>query len=167
MVSFTSNKYQKVSGLVHLKDIPPRTRSSVENLPCPAFAVTNFVPGGPLAARRVAVVSTAGVHRRGDRLFGLGASDFRVLPNQTPANDILMSHISINFDRTGFLQDINVVLPLERLAELVDQGEIGSLAKDHYAFMGATDPTQMQDQAAQIAGMLKADQVDAVLLVPV
>ncbi|NOX72762.1 MAG: selenoprotein B glycine/betaine/sarcosine/D-proline reductase [Alphaproteobacteria bacterium] len=113
------------------------------------------------------MISTAGLHKRGDRLFNLGASDFRVVPNDAPANDILMSHVSINYDRTGFLQDINMVLPLDRLAQMADKGEIGSVASEHYSFMGATDPTQMQDQAAQIAGMLKADQVDAVLLVPV
>lgn len=26
-----------------------------------------------------------------------------------------MSHLSINFDRTGFQQDINVVFPIDRL----------------------------------------------------
>jgi len=153
--------------LAHLHDIPPRTRGSVEKLPCPVFETTNFVAGGPLSERRVAMISTAGLHKRGDRLFNLGASDFRVVPNDAPANDILMSHVSINYDRTGFLQDINMVLPLDRLAQMADKGEIGSVASEHYSFMGATDPTQMQDQAAQIAGMLKADQVDAVLLVPV
>jgi D-proline reductase (dithiol) PrdB len=153
--------------LAYLQDIPPRTRGSVEKLPCPEFETANFVAGKPLGERRIAVVSTAGLHKRGGRLFNLGASDFRVVPNDTPANDIVMSHVSINYDRTGYLQDINVALPLDRLAEMADAGEIGSVAKDHYAFMGATDPTQMQDHAAQIAGMLKADQVDAVLLVPV
>ncbi len=78
-----------------------------------------------------------------------------------------MSHISINYDRTGFMQDLNVVLPLERLAEMAECGKIGSLAARHYSFMGATDPAEMENEAAQVAGMLKADQVDAVLLVPV
>jgi D-proline reductase (dithiol) PrdB len=153
--------------MAHLQDIPPRTRGSVEKLPCPVFETTSFITGKPLSERRVAIVSTAGLHKRGDRLFSLGASDYRVVPRDTPATDIVMSHVSINYDRTGFLQDINVALPLDWLAEMADAGEIGSVAKDHYSFMGATDPTQMQDHAAQVAGMLKADQVDAVLLVPV
>lgn len=30
--------------------------------------------------------------------------------------------------------------PLERLRELADDGEIGSVTRGHYAFTGATDP---------------------------
>ncbi len=78
-----------------------------------------------------------------------------------------MSHVSVNFDRTGFLQDINTVLPLDRLAELNRDGVIGSIATNHYSFMGATNPTLMKTDAMRVSGMLNADQVDAVLLVPV
>lgn len=85
----------------------------------------------------------------------------------TSADDILMSHVSVNYDRTGYLQDINTILPLDRLAELESDGVIGAVADTHYSFMGATDPADMQPDAAQVAGMLRADQVDAVLLVPV
>ena len=51
-----------------------------------------------------------------------------------------MSHISTNFDRTGFQQDINVVFPVDRLRELAARGTIGSVADFHYSFMGATAP---------------------------
>ena len=51
-----------------------------------------------------------------------------------------MSHISVNFDRSGFQQDLNVVFPVERLREMAADGEIGSVAD---SFMGATDPEQM------------------------
>jgi hypothetical protein len=33
--------------------------------------------------------------------------------------------------------------------------------------MGATDPTQMEDEARQLAAIMKKDGVDAVVLVPV
>jgi D-proline reductase (dithiol) PrdB len=153
--------------MVHLHDIPPRTRSSVENLACPTLYTAPVVSGIPLDQRRVAVVSTAGVHERGDKRFDLGSSDFRTIRAKAVPADILMTHLSINYDRTGFMQDINTILPLDRLAELEQQGVIGSVAENHYSFMGATDPAQMEPEAAQVAGMLKADQVDAVLLVPV
>ncbi len=39
-----------------------------------------------------------------------------------------MSHISVNFDRTGFQQDLNTVFPIDRLRELVADGEVGSMA---------------------------------------
>ena len=52
-----------------------------------------------------------------------------------------MSHVSTNFDRTGYIQDLNLVFPIERLRELEAAGDIGSVGAYHYAFMGATPPT--------------------------
>ena len=48
-----------------------------------------------------------------------------------------------------------------------EEGLIGSVASNHYSFMGATDPRDMEDDARQLAGVLKSDQVDAVVLLPV
>jgi hypothetical protein len=39
-----------------------------------------------------------------------------------------MSHVSTNFDRTGFQMDINMVLPLDGLRERARFGIIGSIA---------------------------------------
>jgi len=44
--------------------------------------------------------------------------DYRVIPGDIAARDLVMTHISTNFDRTGFQQDWNVVFPLDRLKEL-------------------------------------------------
>ena len=59
------------------------------------------------------------------------------------------------------------VFPLDRLKELAVERTIGSVAATHYSFMGATDPVQMVDGAREVAGKLKADGVDAVLLTSV
>jgi len=112
-------------------------------------------------------MSTAGLHRRGDRPFGIGATDYRLIPADTPPADLVMSHISTNFDRTGFQQDWNVVFPLERLRSLVAAGVIGNLAHYHYAFMGATDPRAMELRARELARIMRTEGVNAVLLVPV
>jgi D-proline reductase (dithiol) PrdB len=53
------------------------------------------------------------------------------------------------------------------LNELAAEGAVGSVASIHYSFMGATHPGKLERTARQLAGMLKQDQVDAVLLVPV
>ena len=79
----------------------------------------------------------------------------------------VMSHISTNFDRSGFQQDHNVVLPIDRLNELATDGTVGSVASVHYSFMGATHPAKLERTAKQLAGLLKQDRVDLVLLVPV
>ena len=134
-----------------------------------SFAGNPWVNGPPLKQRRVAVISTAGLHRRDDRPFapGAAATDYRVIPGSAKADELVMSHLSINYDRTGFQQDINVVLPLDRLRELAVEGVIGSVADFHYSFMGAAPIRQLEPRARQLAGLLKQDKVDAVLLSPV
>lgn len=153
--------------MVRLSDTPESLRHHLEALECPRFESTPWVGGPPLAARRVAIISTAGLHKRGERPFAVGADDYRVIPGETPAADLVMSHISTNFDRSGFQQDINVVFPIDRLRELARAGIIGSVADHHYSFMGATAPEKMAATAAHLAPLLAADGVDGVLLVPV
>lgn len=123
----------------------------------------------PLPERRVALVTTAGLHRAKDRAFvpGAAAATYRPIPDDTPADDLVMSHLSANFDRTGFQEDVNVVFPIDRLHELARDGAIGSVAAYHYAFMGAVPIRRLEPAARQVAGLLKQDNVDAVLLTPV
>jgi len=133
----------------------------------PDFGPTPFVAGPSLRERRVAIVTTSGVHARGDRPFDIGAADYRVIPGDTPAGDLLMSHVSVNFDRSGFQEDLNVVFPLERLRELRAEGVIGSISDFHYSFMGAAPIRALEPKARELAALLKKDRVDAVLLTPV
>ena len=153
--------------MVRMIDLPPATQISMANLECPVFATTPFVAGPPLAKRRVAVVTSAGLLHRGERPFVSGDTDYRAIPAETPADQILISHVSVNFDRTAFVRDINVVLPIERLRAMAAAGSIGSVAQTHYSFMGASDPRGMEANARAVAGRLKSDSVDAVLLTPV
>ena len=142
-------------------------REHLLKLPCPTYESNPWVAGPPLNQRRVALISTAGVHKRNDRPFEMGATDYRIIPADTSSDDLIMSHISANFDRTGFQQDWNVVFPIDRLRELVANGTIASMAQYHYSFMGATDPREMESTARSLAGIMKNDGVNAVLLVPV
>ena len=153
--------------MVRLNQIAEPLRSHLADLPCPTFDDQPWVGGPAVEARRVAIVSTAGLHRRDDRPYSVGATDYRIVPGETAAADLVMSHVSSNFDRSGFQQDINVVFPIDRLRELAAQGHIGSVAGFHYSVMGATTPEHLETAAHEIAGLLKADAVDAVLLVPI
>jgi D-proline reductase (dithiol) PrdB len=150
-----------------LSDMPEVEANHLRRIECPTYADTPALGGVPLARRRVAIISTAGLHRRGDRPFHPGDGSYRVIPAGTEARDLVMSHISVNFDRTGFQQDSNVVFPIDRLRELVAEGAVGSMASVHYSFMGAFPPEAAEPHAAHLAGLLKADKVNAVLLVPV
>jgi D-proline reductase (dithiol) PrdB len=133
----------------------------------PDYGVTPYVAGPPLNERRVAIVTTAGLHVLGDRPFEVGSADYRVIPGDAPAADVVMSHISVNYDRSGFQEDINVVFPLARLRELQAAGEIGSISDFHYSFMGASQGHTLEAKARELAGLMKRDRVDAVLLTPV
>jgi len=152
---------------MRLEKLPAEMAKRLSELECPDFTTTPRVEGPPISQRRVAIVSSAGLTVRGDRVFRGRDPDYRAIPSTTAANDLLCSHISINFDRNGFQEDWNVVFPLDRLNELAEQGTIGSVAAMHYSFMGATDPVQMVDGAKEVAGKLRADHVDAVLLTSV
>ena len=96
-----------------------------------------------------------------------GANEFRALPASLPSGDIVMTHVSVNYDRIGFQRDINTIYPIDRLRELAAEGVIGSVADTHYAVMGANDPKQWDALADQLVGRLRQDRVDAVLLSPV
>jgi D-proline reductase (dithiol) PrdB len=153
--------------MAQLNRMPEPMRSHLAKLPCPSFGNAPWVSGKPLAHRRVSLISTAGLQRRGDRPFEGLTGDYRVIPGDIKARDLVMTHISTNFDRTGFQRDWNVVFPLDRLKELAAEGIIGSSAAYHYSFMGATDPAEMEPAARNLADLLKGDRVDVALLVPV
>jgi len=154
--------------MVRWEELSEGQRRNAENLPCPTFETQPWVKGPLLSKRRVAIVSTAGLHGRDDRPFTRGVGDFyRVIPSSINAGDLVMSHVSVNFDRSGFQQDWNVIFPIDLLRDFAKEGTIGSVAEFHYSFMGADDPMKWEQQARFVADLLKKDNVDAVLLVPV
>ena len=153
--------------MTRLTDLPPSMAQRLAEIDCPDFATRPWVSRLELSRRRVAIVSSAGLVRRGETPFRGRDPDYRVVPGDTKPEQLLISHISINFDRTGFQEDWNVVFPIERLNELAAAGAIASAAATHYSFMGASDPLEMEPHARELAGRLKDDQVDAVVLTPV
>jgi D-proline reductase (dithiol) PrdB len=67
----------------------------------------------------------------------------------------------------SFQQDWNVILPLDRLRELDNEVVIGALARYHYSFMGAASIQKLAPRARELAALLRRDEVNAVLLLPV
>ncbi len=122
----------------------------------------------PLGEAVIAIVSTAGLHRRSDAPFTPGVVDYRLLPGDVDFADVVVSHISTNFDRSAFQQDPNIWFPLDRLREMAADGEIGGVSNWHYSFMGAQPNHQALAAAGEEVGrLLAADSVDVALLVPV
>lgn len=153
--------------MVRLIDIPDHLASRYAGADCPAFVTTPMVDGPPLRERRVAIISSAGLGLRDEPRFLGGDKDYRVIPADTDPTDILMSHVSLGFDRTAFYQDLNTVFPIDRLRELADEQFIGSVGDTHYSFMGGSSPEGMEDHANEVAHQLREDDVSAALLLPV
>jgi len=154
--------------MARLDQLPEPQRSHIAKTKLPKFDKQPWVTGPPLNRRRVAIVSTAGLHLRDDRPFTFEPGDnYRVIAGNTTSEELIMSHVSTNFDRSGYQQDWNIVFPLDRLRELVKQGVIESLADFHYSFMGAMDPKDLEQSARKLADLFKKDNVNAVILVPV
>ena len=154
--------------MVRLSDLDPVSVQHLLDKECPPFETSPFVTGPPLAERRVAIVTSAGLHRRDDRNFSLRDLSYRVIPGDIATADLVMTQSSVNYDRTGFRQDANVVFPIDRLRELENAEEIGEVADYHYAINGAGWlPPEIKPTARELAGLLKEDRVNAVLLVPV
>lgn len=154
--------------MARLEDIPLNERKMMEELDCSGFEGRRpWVAGTPMSERRVAIVSTAALNLRSDAVFQRDETSFRVIPGDVKPGDVVMSHASVNFDRTGFQQDLNVCFPLQRLHEMAAEGVIGSVAKFHFAVSGAPHPAGLEGSARAIARAMKADGVNTVLLVPI
>ena len=123
--------------MTRLTDLPAAQAKRLAEVECPDFATRPWVTGPALSQRRVAIVSSAGLFLRGENPFRGRDSDYRVIPADIKPENLLTSHISVNFDRTGLQEDWNVAFPLDRLKELAAEGMIGSVADTHYSFMGA------------------------------
>ncbi|MEM9621976.1 MAG: glycine/sarcosine/betaine reductase selenoprotein B family protein [Pseudomonadota bacterium] len=143
-------------------------KNMVGQLPCPTFAEPAFNTPKPLAQCRVAVVTSAALHHPDDDGFAAQDVSFRVLDGAR--RDVELGHWSPNFDRSGFAHDLNVVYPVDRLAELAERGVIGSVAPRHLSFAGNQDEsmTSIQlDSGPAAAQLLIDDEVDVVVLTPV
>ena len=153
--------------MVRLADIPEPERSVIADLNCPHYADTPPITPVAAAQRHVAIVSTAGFIVRGERPMLSSETGYRAISASLDDGDILCSHVSTNFDRTGFQQDLNVMLPRDRLRELEQQAVIGKAADTHYAFMGATSPEKLENKARELGRSMLALGVNTVVLAPV
>ena len=154
--------------MVRLVDLTDAEREHIMSKELPSFELQPWVEPSPLAAHRVAIITTAGIHRLEDAAFDLVDVSYRVIPSTMDTSALTMTHSSVHFDRSGFREDVNTVFPLDRLRELVDDGVIGSVADHHYSLMGAGWPPEMIEPTCDdLAEALGSDEVTAVCLVPV
>ena len=128
--------------------------------------------GKPVREAAVALVTTAGVHRRADPPFDMtdpdGDPTFRVVPVEASRAELTITHKY--YDHSAADRDLNVVLPVDRLRELAAAGLVGGVAPRMYSFMGHVDGahlrTLMETTAPEVARRLRADGAEAVVLTP-
>jgi D-proline reductase (dithiol) PrdB len=129
----------------------------------------------PLSECTVALISTGGIALKNDRPFDQegerrnpwwGDPSFRIIPRGTKTDEIRVYHMHI--DPSSAEQDINCLLPLDRLDELVEMGKMGRAASSHYSFMGyLLDPQELLSKSIPaIIDHLRKEKVDVAVFTP-
>jgi D-proline reductase (dithiol) PrdB len=129
----------------------------------------------PLNQTTLALVTSAGISLKTDPPFDMerekkdplwGDRSFRVIPRGTTGKDIDVNHLHINTNYAK--QDINVILPLARMAEFEKEKIIGRLAPTAYSFYGFQwqNTDFLKEAIEPISKMMKDEKVEAVLLTP-
>lgn len=138
----------------------------IDPVPCTALAK-------PFAECRVALVSSAGLVVPGDQPFDEtvrgGDYSYRLIPSDADVASLEEHHRSDTFDHSGIEADPNLALPLDRLHELASAGTIGEVAPRHVSLMGSiTAPGRLvKTTVPEVVDLLRSDEVDVALLVPV
>lgn len=129
----------------------------------------------PLSQTTISLVTSAGISLNSDPPFDMEREkreplwsdpSFRMIPRGTTEKDIEANHLHIN--TTYIKQDINVMLPLTRMAELEEEGIIGRLASTGYSFYGYQwqNTGFLKEAIEPISKKMKLEGVEAVLLTP-
>ena len=88
------------------------------------------------------------------------------IPIDTPPSELRVRHGG--YPVKAATEDHNVVLPLDALRQLEWEGVVGKVSPRAYSFVGATSQLRLRNDVAPAwVAHLRAEDVDAVLLVPV
>ena len=145
----------RTEALVHLSDEIPFAR-----------------PSKPLAASRIALITTGGIHLPEQSPYDMANPDgdptYREIPGDVNTGEIVITHKY--YDHSDADEDLNVIFPLDHFRELVERGVVGELAPRHFGFMGHIDGDLIgilnERTAPEVAAKLRDDGVDFAFLTP-
>jgi D-proline reductase (dithiol) PrdB len=158
--------------------LPPGLKAWINTF-IPEEEYRGYIPWTPMAKplnqTTIALVTSAGISLKTDLPFDMerekreplwGDRSYREIPRGTTETDIEVNHLHIN---TNYIkQDINVILPLARMAEFEKEKIIGCLAPTSYSFYGfqwrSTD--FLKEAVEPISMRMKLEGVKAVLMTP-
>jgi len=146
-----------------------------ERYPGSMIRKESFVPqarlGKPLAASRLTLVSSCGVHLKTDQPLDVchPFGDFRFMrvPSRAKHDDLIIHQLKYPHDDADL--DINVIFPIERLQELVEEGRLGGLTPNFFSFIGYNmDPEKFERTVAEgiAEAVVEEERADCALLAP-
>lgn len=133
----------------------------------------------PLEECKFGLITSGGLYHAGvDPPFNLereieeptwGDPSYREVPFDIPRDEVGASHLHIN--SKDVLEDLNILLPLDRFTELVEDGQVGGVAQSAYSFMGyqgfPPDTGAWEEiYGPRAAEEMRAEAVDCVFLTP-
>lgn len=133
----------------------------------------------PIQESTFGLVTSAGIYQLDvDQPFNLvrerieptwGDPSYRAIPAGIRQDQVGVSHLHVRAD--DILKDVNILFPVDRFQELVDEGTIGGLAECGYSFMGYQGfppNTALWEEvyAPQLAESFHEQGVNCVLLTP-
>jgi D-proline reductase (dithiol) PrdB len=146
-----------------------------ERYPGSMIRKESFVPqarlGKPLAASRLTLVSSCGVHLKTDQPLDVchpfGDFRFTRVPSRAKHDDLIIHQLKYPHDDADL--DINVIFPIERLQELCEEGRLEGLTPNFFSFIGYNmNPEKFERTvAAGIAeAVVQEERADCALLAP-
>ncbi|HEY6333737.1 MAG TPA: hypothetical protein VI756_30755 [Blastocatellia bacterium] len=125
----------------------------------------------PLARSRITMISSCGVHLKTDKPLDVchpfGDFRFRRVPSSSKHEGVIIHQLKYPHDDADL--DINVIFPIERLQELVEEKRLGGLTDNFFSFIGYNmDPERFElTVVREIAdAVVNQEAADAALLVP-
>jgi D-proline reductase (dithiol) PrdB len=134
-----------------------------------AFVQTEATPWTPLRRElrrcKAVIVTTSGVRLKTQHMFARNAADFREISVYSPADE--MAFDFTNYDPAEAEQDLNVLVPVDRLKDLVDRESLGGLNETFLSFFGpCTDIQALRASAAGAGERLRGYGCDVAFVLP-
>ncbi len=124
-----------------------------------------------MSKARILLISSSGAYLPSqDKPFRaanlLGDYSLRTFSSATPLAELEYAHD--HYDQTAVREDPQVLLPIDHLKALVQEGILGELSKTVISFMGYQPLVYkvMRKTIPAIIDIVKKESIDAVLLVP-